>query len=267
MRLKVKRKNMARFASLSALGAGAMVLTTGTADASIIHVVVDQTIGGGCCGTMAVQLPGSAGFVLAGNGYSQSSHRSFLSTIRPGPYRLVTATVNRGTVHRSVFLAPLSSLAFGSRWFSGQAWGKGQAWGSVNRTTNFILAAKRYSHFSRGRIISNGLGGGTGLRRSYPFHHTYTSQSAPFESRPYFLFRFNDNGSTLYGWGQLSEFIDTSGPEVTLVDYAYDTTGAFLPAGTTGAPVPEPAETIPLALSALVLGAAGVRRWRAAKAA
>jgi len=54
--------------------------------------------------------------------------------------------------------------------------------------------------------------------------------------------------------------------EVRFTDYAYDTTGAFLPAGTV-APVPEPGEAIPLGLSALVLGAAGVRRWRASKAA
>ena len=65
MRLKIKRKNIGRLASLSALGAGAMALTTGSADASIVHVAVDQTIGGGFgSGSIFVSLPGSSHFLL-----------------------------------------------------------------------------------------------------------------------------------------------------------------------------------------------------------
>lgn len=260
MRLKIKSKNMARFASLSALGAGAMVLSTGTADAGIVHVVLDQTIGSG---GLEVLLPGGAGFVIATGGYSHFSHETFLSTIQVGSNRLVTMTGTRGTVHKSVFLGALSNLAFGSRWFSGPTWGRGQAWGSVNRTTGNILAARRYSRFTRVRYFPNIFGG-----TPRPTFRTYhSSQFAPFGVGSYFLFRFIDNGATLYGWGSLDAYIGSTGPFGTFRDYAYDTTGAFLPAGTTGAPVPEPAETIPLGLSALVLGAAGVRRWRASKAA
>jgi len=65
VRLKIKRKNIGRLASLSALGAGAMALTTGSADASIVHVAVDQTIGGGFgSGSIFVSLPGSSHFLL-----------------------------------------------------------------------------------------------------------------------------------------------------------------------------------------------------------
>ena len=44
---------------------------------------------------------------------------------------------------------------------------------------------------------------------------------------------------------------------LTIHDWAYDDTGAVLPAGV----VPEPAST-GMGLGALALGAAGLRRWR-----
>lgn len=254
MGLKIKRNNMARFASLSALGAGAMVLTTGTADASIVHVVVNQTIGGECgCGDIFVSLPGGAGLGLDASRNSHFSHRTYLSTIRVGTPRMVSATVNLGTVHSAVFLG-------GSAAFEGPV-GPGQAW-VVHGTLQLpFLVSSRYSRFRTTREFS--LGGQGGVRT----YRLRSVGSTPFGAAPYFLFRFIDNGTPLYGWGSLSEGINTTGLEVTFLDYAYDTTGAFLPAGTTGAPVPEPAETIPLGLTALVLGAAGVRRWLASKAA
>jgi hypothetical protein len=102
-----------------------------------------------------------------------------------------------------------------------------------------------------------------GLGKSRLFVASRSSGSSP---NGYFLFRFLDNGNPLYGWAQLSVSFGhgTSPDAYRLVDYAYDTTGAKIGAGELPS-VPEPAETIPLALSALVLGAAGVRRWRAAK--
>jgi hypothetical protein len=57
----------------------------------------------------------------------------------------------------------------------------------------------------------------------------------------YFLFRFPSSTPSgfIFGWGQLTETINmTTGPEVTLVDYAIDNKGNFLPAGA----VPEPSE-------------------------
>jgi hypothetical protein len=52
---------------------------------------------------------------------------------------------------------------------------------------------------------------------------------------------------------------------VTLVDYAYDASGAQIPAGDTG--VPEPSTLDLTGLAALALGAKGVRAWRAARKA
>jgi hypothetical protein len=83
----------------------------------------------------------------------------------------------------------------------------------------------------------------------------------------YFAFVFFANQS-LYGWikGSLT---DNSFAKLTyhLDSYAYDNTGAKIATGQLPAEVPEPATAL-LALSgALVAGAAGVRRWRAARTA
>jgi hypothetical protein len=52
-------------------------------------------------------------------------------------------------------------------------------------------------------------------------------------------------------------------PDVTLIDWAYDTSGAQIPAGDTG--TPEPSTLALSGLAALALGAKGLRRWRAAR--
>jgi hypothetical protein len=51
-----------------------------------------------------------------------------------------------------------------------------------------------------------------------------------------------------------------------LEGYAYDDSGAYIPAGDTGG-IPEPSTFVLTGLGALVLGAAGLRRWRAARKA
>lgn len=72
-----------------------------------------------------------------------------------------------------------------------------------------------------------------------------------------------------FGWVQLSLSAPAGSNNLTLTiqDYAYDSNGTTsaqgLPPGTTGA-VPEPAT---LGLAAMALGAVGLRRWRAARKA
>ena len=76
----------------------------------------------------------------------------------------------------------------------------------------------------------------------------------------YALFRFSVGPQTDYGWLELDLGINPYGyPIVTTVAYAYDTSGKPIPAGYTG--IPEPAQ-LPVALSALSLGAIGLREWR-----
>ncbi len=90
--------------------------------------------------------------------------------------------------------------------------------------------------------------------------HSFLGPFAP----SYFLFAFLDAGQPLFGWiyGSLP---DSSYDNMTfnLIAYAYDDTGAILPAGA----VPEPGTAVQgLLAGALIGGAAGVRRWKKAKA-
>ena len=61
--------------------------------------------------------------------------------------------------------------------------------------------------------------------------------------------------------------VDTSGVVDPYAVYAYDNSGSPLPLGSTISAVPEPSTTALAGLGALVLGAAGLRRWRKAKQA
>jgi hypothetical protein len=86
----------------------------------------------------------------------------------------------------------------------------------------------------------------------------------------YIAFRFAPTtpGSYDYGWIELSS--DTVGgytASVTIAAYAYDLSGAQVFNGQTTS-VPEPSAAVALAaFSALALGAVGVRRLKALKAA
>jgi hypothetical protein len=78
----------------------------------------------------------------------------------------------------------------------------------------------------------------------------------------YVMFRFNNNGTTNYGWIELKAattgFSGTSQYSVTLGAWAYDNTGAALGAGVTASAVPGLGGLAALA----AMGAAGVRTRR-----
>jgi hypothetical protein len=87
----------------------------------------------------------------------------------------------------------------------------------------------------------------------------------------YFAFKFVDslNGQTDYGWIETTLTSANHYLSLDVIGYAYDASGAQIPMGAlpNTTPVPEPSATVALAaLSALTLGAAGMRRLKALKA-
>jgi hypothetical protein len=82
----------------------------------------------------------------------------------------------------------------------------------------------------------------------------------------YIGFSFQHNSKTCYGWASITvtENAGNMGT-VTINSWAFENNGGNIIVGDAGA-VPEPAEAA-LGLGALALGAAGLRRWRKAKAA
>jgi hypothetical protein len=82
-------------------------------------------------------------------------------------------------------------------------------------------------------------------------------------SSKYLLFSFDNSGTTNYGWIELTATTTgftggKSAYSATLGDWAYDNSGAEITAGA----VPEPASAALAMGGALLVGAAGLRRWR-----
>jgi hypothetical protein len=95
-------------------------------------------------------------------------------------------------------------------------------------------------------------------------HSSRIAGLSPF-SLEYSLFKFTipATGQTDYGWVQLSYAVGIkpgTGPDLTITGYAWDDSGALLPAGATS--IPEPGTMGLTGLGALALGAVGLRRWR-----
>jgi hypothetical protein len=120
MPIRIKKKNVARLASLSALGAGAMTRGTGAAEADVVEVNVNQTIDvtfmSGFSfgpppaldritqtgGPILVSLPGGAGFSF------KATHTT-RKALPSHPTYVHAWTVN-GRGQRGLVFAPFSPL-------------------------------------------------------------------------------------------------------------------------------------------------------------
>ena len=103
----------------------------------------------------------------------------------------------------------------------------------------------------------------------------FTTTFTP-NTRKYLLFQFTNSlagNQTQYGWIGMSAATynaDITGMSVSFTDWAYDNTGGKINAGALDPPdpppsVPEPSTAVMGLISALVVGGAGLRRWRTSK--
>jgi hypothetical protein len=220
--MKLTQQNVNRLASISALGAGILTFAVPGAEASIIVVNPNATVGfsGGSLSSYNVDLPGTHDLTLERT--SSTSSHSYRVRFRGSNSNFATSGADRLKIF----------AAGGAKWSN---------------------AGGGLSEF--GYVASDFSGNDT-------THVTSTDK--------YFLFRFDDStagDSVRYGWGEVAvSFAGDHKPDVELLEYAYDDTGAQVLAGDTGAPsVPEPSWRARAGLGALAIGARGIRSWRAAR--
>ncbi|MGA3024786.1 MAG: PEP-CTERM sorting domain-containing protein [Bryobacteraceae bacterium] len=221
--MNISTTNAKRLTSLAALGAGALTLGAGEAMADIVYV----------------DLSGNPGKVGFDKGFNSSFNIPLPGT---GIHFMTKTATTAGGAYSSVVGAAdkggKARLATSSG--SLKLFKKNATWGNRASASTSAKVASRFS---------TALGSGTGGDGTF--------------SKQYALFSFPAGAHTDYGWILLSDFVsDTNGPDLTILGYAYDTSGNKIPAGDTG--VPEPSTLAMAGLGALALGAAGVRRWRAA---
>jgi hypothetical protein len=241
IRVAAKQKALhKKIASLSALGAGALVAGAGSAEAAVIYypnISADVGFGPGATAKYLSPLLGSSSayFTFARFGRILSAGRAGFRGV--GVYGC--GCVLFGT--QSSFLRVFQAGA------------------------KLTSAAPLFSTAVAGvRVWASNTSSGV---RTATFTQLYGLGSFSDE---YALFTFPSGPNTLYGWIHLSFSITGGvgtdpnfGPTLTIHDFAYDDTGAPLAAGA----VPEPATAVSTGLAALALGAAGLRRWRKARPA
>ncbi|HUP03952.1 MAG TPA: hypothetical protein VMU19_08185 [Bryobacteraceae bacterium] len=241
--MRIKKENVARLASLSALGAGALGIATGTAEAEVVNITfpcpIELSPGGGSAyfhlgnANTSVTVAAGGGFDGSGQGkftyfwnagaegYSNNLHFKMQA---PSP-----ATDSLGIV-----LDMLAAPSFAGPW----------------------------SHTGTNGVIASGL-----VRQSVTKFYTtqYGSKLPIFQTGKtvtgsatrtftdeYAMFTFQDvNNVTQYGWVELS--VAANAPFVEVDGYGYTET------------TPEPSTASLGAFGALALGALGYRRWRAAR--
>ena len=256
---KIKKINLRRLASLSALGAGAMGVSGNIMEASTIVFSgpVDETVGFGAQSHLRFRGPNGVGGVMGLHTFSVSDSAGHWVNLRghAGAY---------GTDFRF-----LGAIGGGIGRVFALAFSRGAEWGGAACTDAGCvpLAAGAQpcdsagpgvqppgGQVSRGRIVLTGRG-------------CLSTYFTNFNSKDkYLLFEFTGGKlpNTMYGWAELT----VRGSDTTLVEWAYDTSGAKIPAGDTGRPeptAPEPSTFVLTGLAAVALGARGMRAWRAAR--
>ena len=225
--MKIKRKNLARLASISTLGAGVLGVPAGAVAAGVIQYT---------------PLNGHVGF---SSGYNSS----FAAAIVPG----IVASFRRSTFGGS-----------GGNYFGKVDLSANLQNSSVTAANGFLLF--KGANVTAGRKWST-AGGGTGTAVRLGVRSASSSfRGTNGDFYKLFAFTPSGSTAPDYGWIALHQIVTaTVGPDVDILGIAWDNTGAQIAAGDTGvvaAPTPEPSTAALGSLAALALGATGLRRWR-----
>ena len=252
--MRIKKKNLARLASLSALGAGALGVGAEAVQAgTIVPLTFPQgtLMNGSGSWTIGPDTPATRRYALASGarlGFRWAwltNHVSIRALGAPSARATWLATPGRA--------APIGEPTFDVKGVA-----KGATWGAAPVAVAYAVIASAFSS---------------------PAAQTWFVKRQP--GGDYGLFRFwnsagcNSTGCVNYGWLQLSIGFGPITPQgnywgvqdgltMTLEGGAVDTSGAKIAAGDTGQ-TPEPSTLDLTGLSALALGAVGTRRWRAAR--
>jgi hypothetical protein len=240
--MRLKRKTVAKLASLSAVGTGALVLGVPAADASVIY-----------SGVVNAQVGFDTGFTA---NYTSPALGAGGPTFK---FSRAASTIGTGNpAHlRKVLFNQAGGLSFLTKSGALQMFAAGATF--LQTVSNAAAGAGKVA------IREYGL---NAFSHSIQGNHSFNNEYALIHFGP---------GAGEYGWIQLSFSITdaaggsgTLGPNLTIVDFAFDDTGAKLAAGATTQPTdtaPEPDTFALTGIAALALGAAGLRRWRAARPA
>jgi hypothetical protein len=229
-----QRKSLkTKIASLSALGAGALIAGAGRAEASTFYGPVNVDVGPN----------GLSQYGLILDGLNTVLSFAFAHTMQVGNITHITRYSIRG---------------FGQKPFSAQF----STTGGTGHLLRLVSSGAVFGSHAGSNVFVGGRTWGTldgGQRSAVLGNNTFSLEYALFKFTP-------AGGPTEYGWLLLSYSVSKGfganaalGPDLNILNYAYDNSGNPLAAG---AGVPEPGTMTLTGLGALALGAIGLRRWR-----